>query len=915
MTSTGSNQQTDNYQPVLIRGDAHGRVTLWVVSALTSTQIERARAEPLKPAERASEAVSSSSSLVEIEPADYLAIADAWHAVDPPPPGVLDQLNYDHSVDDLTGHPVIHRITASLYIPSMGKLVCGREDGLIIYVTATHTLFLHLLEGRHVRQKDWPPYRCMTPGHEGTVTCVLHPHSEQPDRYDSRHLLSGGVDFCVKLWDMDQCALLHSFCIQAGDILQLIVPPAGSNTRILSAVASVAADHSVALLSIKERRCVLLASRHLFPIQQVKWRPLDDFLIVQTSDGTVFIWQMETGHLDRVVRGAVAEDIIHACDLGEGSLDWDMTGVETADDNDAASTSASSASGGKGVKTNATLQFVRAIRHRNLAVARQAAERGLLKLQGAQRKGSLATAGVGGWSGEQKCMPPLIIQGLRTGGELVESHESHVLLFDVEGIIAELLMEDSAEPSTTTTAAAPITMKAAAAVHDVPLSSSAPAKELAFGLLSKVVDRAGDVGQRIQAATTDVLQNVQVAGGGGRRTSGLPQQQQQVKPVADVDADVHVDMSTTLNEHSNSLSMEIAQLLLSLLHAWGVDSHQDNFITQKIGLLKPRRPVNYGILSRAGFMSVLMPTYPSSVDMQRAYQIAASGVTAVINRIAVTTGSAIVGGENAADRRRRASISKSIHTGLLVEENEGDDAERNEQRRNIALLEKLSRVSASPGVAAKQPQLQSLLNLLEHWRMSSSLTTNHLVSVIAIANTLMRMNNATFVVEQEKKRKLVKRLTRAGSKSFAAPDVQVAASTPLLPPSSGGSEASGHSPPAYARQQQQISEGWRQLSSLHCDKLAATLGRKFFKPPHLEMLARRWQVCFPQNYSFTVVSLSIADTFMTEKICWLSRSVSNMKENTWFRRSRAEKLFYNKIKIADFIGREITVKVIFRKIF
>ena len=32
------------------------------------------------------------------------------------------------------------------------------------------------------------------------------------------------------------------------------------------------------------------------------------------ADGTITIWQMETGHLDRVVHGHNAEDILTACD-------------------------------------------------------------------------------------------------------------------------------------------------------------------------------------------------------------------------------------------------------------------------------------------------------------------------------------------------------------------------------------------------------------------------------------------------------------------------------------------------------------------------------------------------------------------------------------------------------------------------
>lgn len=41
-----------------------------------------------------------------------------------------------------------------------------------------------------------------------------------------------------------------------------------------------------------------------------------------------------------------------------------------------------------------------------------------------------------------------------------------------------------------------------------------------------------------------------------------------------------------------------------------------------------------------------------------------------------------------------------------------------------------------------------------HWELSTSLTSNHLLAIIALANTLMSMNNASFVAEQERNRKL-----------------------------------------------------------------------------------------------------------------------------------------------------------------
>lgn len=77
--------------------------------------------------------------------------------------------------------------------------------------------------------------------------------------------------------------------------------------RIQKCVCSVASDHSVTLLGLTERKCVVLASRHLFPVVTIKWRPLDDFMIVGCSDGTVYVWQMETGKLKWVMN---VDDIV-----------------------------------------------------------------------------------------------------------------------------------------------------------------------------------------------------------------------------------------------------------------------------------------------------------------------------------------------------------------------------------------------------------------------------------------------------------------------------------------------------------------------------------------------------------------------------------------------------------------------------
>lgn len=44
---------------------------------------------------------------------------------------------------------------------------------------------------------------------------------------------------------------------------------------------------------------------------------MDDFMIIGCSDGTVYVWQMETGHLDRVLQGIAAEEVLYACEENE----------------------------------------------------------------------------------------------------------------------------------------------------------------------------------------------------------------------------------------------------------------------------------------------------------------------------------------------------------------------------------------------------------------------------------------------------------------------------------------------------------------------------------------------------------------------------------------------------------------------
>lgn len=53
----------------------------------------------------------------------------------------------------------------------------------------------------------------------------------------------------------------------------------------------------------------MLASLHAFPVETIKWRALDDFLVVGCTDGSVYVWQMETGAICKKINSTVYDKI------------------------------------------------------------------------------------------------------------------------------------------------------------------------------------------------------------------------------------------------------------------------------------------------------------------------------------------------------------------------------------------------------------------------------------------------------------------------------------------------------------------------------------------------------------------------------------------------------------------------------
>ncbi|KAG0303003.1 hypothetical protein BGZ98_007065 [Dissophora globulifera] len=143
-------------------------------------------------------------------------------------------------------------------------------------------------------------------GHIGPITSIF----TSDDLMQRSFIMTGGKDCSARIWNIETGTEVACFNDHSRPVAHFLQVPDDVNSRVKRSVISVAEDHSVAIISIEEMNCIYLFGGYEHALLSIQWRPSEDYIVLSHADGTAFVWQMQTGHLDRVVKGEAAREIM-----------------------------------------------------------------------------------------------------------------------------------------------------------------------------------------------------------------------------------------------------------------------------------------------------------------------------------------------------------------------------------------------------------------------------------------------------------------------------------------------------------------------------------------------------------------------------------------------------------------------------
>ncbi|XP_069622069.1 WD repeat-containing protein 72 [Ranitomeya imitator] len=514
------NERKEPFFKILYSGDSTGQLRFWHIPDVPVTQFDGSPLEiPLKVNLTLQEMFDRHKSMSE---------------------GIIDHLcSPNNGVAFAT-------VTASLYIPSLDKLVCGCEDGNTVITFALHAARARLLQD-HPLLRGSLPHKIFE-GHDSSVTSLLYPHGRS-EKYDPSWLISGDKNSSIIWRDVFTGEIFHKFVLQSGTILKLLVSPNDCKVKLFQSIYCICSDNSVALLNLQERACFFHARKHLFPVKSLKWHSVEEVLVVGCEDGSIYVWEIESGTLERHETGEMAKAILSACD----DLAIDMN--------------------------DSTVTSSHETRRHN---------RTTFKSSSSNKLGALTHNLMHHEKSSNKAMDsnyssnPFTVLPVRS----TYSVSLHLLLFDLEKVL-ELLQSSQANG-----------LKSANSFHSYDALKTAKSSSEKRPLTLKRNKTAGSLYQMdgpVSESTTKetISRLVEESSSGIKRHKKFKSTK---KNKSQSSGKIDVNMVT-----------DAAKLILSCLLPWGIDKELDNFCIRHLDILKLQGSVTFGVISGIDHLCLMLP--------------------------------------------------------------------------------------------------------------------------------------------------------------------------------------------------------------------------------------------------------------------------------------------------------------------
>ncbi|XP_007933491.1 WD repeat-containing protein 72 [Orycteropus afer afer] len=530
------NERKEPFYKVLFSGEVSGRITLWHIPDVPVSKFD--------------------GSPREIPISTTWTLQDNFDKHQTMSQNIIDHLS---GFKDGVGTAVV---TSSAYVPSLDKLICGCEDGRIFITQALNAAKAGLLEGGSLL-KDSLSHKVLI-GHYQSVTSLLYPHGLS-SKLDQTWMVSGDQDSCVILWDIFTEQILHKFSLEAGPVTSLLMSPENFRLRGDQIICCVCSDRSVALLHLEGKCCLLRAQKHLFPVRMIKWHPVENFLIVGCADDSVYIWEIETGTLERHETGERARIILNCCDDSHFLKPGSILPVVTE------------------------IQKHKIVEQRSLS----SSYLGPMPSPGLQVESSRKVA-------DAKSFPrPFNVLPVKTKWSDIGFH---ILLFDLENLVELLLPTPISDAdSSNSFYGSEILRRAKSTVEKKTLTLKR--NKTACGPLSGESQTKSVSETPVQEDNT--VKFPEENDGIKRHKKMKSSKKMHPKPLRKVDANLLIDT---------------AKLLLSCLLPWGVDKELDNLCIMHLNILKLQGPISLGLASNEDHFSLMLPGWDlCNADMKKDY--------------------------------------------------------------------------------------------------------------------------------------------------------------------------------------------------------------------------------------------------------------------------------------------------------